>query len=184
MARIDLSDEEWTIIERLFPPQGRGPMREDERKILNRIFYVLRTGPPWRDLPERYGPRTTVYNRYNRWGERDVWRDIFEALAQECEEALVFVDASIVSAIPILRSISRTTSTLPSDDNAPPSKRADKSWLATGDRPGKNRVSSDTAGSQLELVADGAVCKPIHMFHQQLDLHPPTISKSVINNSG
>ena len=98
MARFDLTDEEWTVIERLLPPQGRGPKRQDDRKILNGIFYILRTGAPWRDLPERYGPRTTVYNRYNRWGERGVWRDIFEALAQECEEALVFVDASIVKA--------------------------------------------------------------------------------------
>lgn len=68
MARFDLTDEEWAIIEPLLPAQSRGPERKDDRKVLNGIFFILRTGAPWRDLPERYGPRTTVYNRYNRWG--------------------------------------------------------------------------------------------------------------------
>ena len=68
MGRLDLTDEEWAIIAPLMPTQGLGPRRKDDRSILNGIFYILRTGAPWRDLPERYGPRTTVYNRYNRWG--------------------------------------------------------------------------------------------------------------------
>jgi transposase len=98
MARFDLNDEEWTIISGLLPKQGRGPMRKNDRQVLNGIFYILRTGAPWRDLPDRYGPRTTVYNRYVRWGERGIWRGIFEALARECEDALIFIDASIVKA--------------------------------------------------------------------------------------
>ena len=98
MARFDLTDEEWVIIGPLLPVQGRGPDRKDDRMVLNGIFYILRTGAPWRDLPERYGPRTTVYNRYVRWGERGVWQGIFESLALECEDALVFIDASIVKA--------------------------------------------------------------------------------------
>ena len=98
MARFDLSDEEWAVISDLLPKQWRGPKRKDDRKILNGIFYILRTGAPWRDLPERYGPRTTVYNRYIRWGERGIWRGIFESLAQECEDSLIFIDASIVKA--------------------------------------------------------------------------------------
>jgi len=98
MARFDLSDEEWAAIEPLLPKQRRGPQRKDDRRVLNGIFYILRTGAPWRDLPARYGPRTTVYNRYVRWGERGVWKGIFDALAQECEDSLVFIDASIVKA--------------------------------------------------------------------------------------
>jgi len=94
MARFDLSDEEWAVISGLLPKQWRGPKRKDDRKILNGIFYILRTGAPWRDLPERYGPRTTVYNRYVRWGERGIWRGIFEALSQECEDALIFIAAA------------------------------------------------------------------------------------------
>jgi len=98
MARFDLSDEEWAVIEPLLPKKGRGPARRDDRMVLNGIFFILRTGAPWRDLPERYGPHTTVYNRYVRWGERGIWRGIFEALATECEDALIFVDSSIVKA--------------------------------------------------------------------------------------
>ncbi len=75
----------------ILPEQGRCPLRKDGRTDLNGIFHILRTGAPWRDLPERYGPRTTVYNRYVRWGERGVWPRIFDALATECEAALVFI---------------------------------------------------------------------------------------------
>ena len=98
MARFDLSDEEWAVIEPLLPKKGRGPTRKDDRMVLNGIFYILRTGAPWRDLPDRYGPHTTVYNRYVRWGDRGLWRGIFEALANQCEDALVFVYSSIVKA--------------------------------------------------------------------------------------
>ncbi len=70
MARFDLSDKEWRLLRPLLPNKPRGVAgvaRVDDRRVLNGIFYVLRTGSPWRDLPERYGPYTTVYNRFNRW---------------------------------------------------------------------------------------------------------------------
>ena len=56
MARFDLSDEEWAVIEPLLLAKSRGPERKGDRNVLNGIFYVLRTSAPWRDLPERYGP--------------------------------------------------------------------------------------------------------------------------------
>ena len=65
MARFDLTDAEWSIIGPLLPgAEGKknGRPRPDDRKVLNGIFFVLRTGTPWRDLPERYGPYTTVYS--------------------------------------------------------------------------------------------------------------------------
>ena len=93
MARFDLSDEEWAVIEPLLPATSRGPERKGDPNVLNGIFYVLRTGAPWRDLPERYGPFTTVYNRYVRWGKRGVWQRIFETLATECEDTLNFIDS-------------------------------------------------------------------------------------------
>lgn len=98
MARFDLSDEEWAIIAPLLPAQGRGAKRGDDRKVLNGIFYILRTSAPWRDLPDRYGPRTTVYNRYVRWGRRGVWKAVFDTLAREVEDSLIFIDSSIVKA--------------------------------------------------------------------------------------
>ena len=101
MARFDLTDKEWAIIERLLPgADGRknGRPREDDRRVLNGIFFTLRTGSPWRDLPERYGPYTTVYNRFNRWAKRGVWIGIFEALAERSPQSLHLIDSSIVRA--------------------------------------------------------------------------------------
>ena len=98
MARFDLTDDEWAVIEPHFPKRGRGPARVDDRRVLNGIFYILRTGAPWRDLPERYGPHTTVYNRSARWSQRGIWKGIFDALARERKDSLIFIDSSIVKA--------------------------------------------------------------------------------------
>ena len=98
MARYDLSEGDWRIVEPLLPSGGRGPARVDDRQVVNGIFYVLRTGSPWRDLPERYGPYTTVYNRFNRWAKRGVWLHVFEALAERSPQSLHLIDSSIVRA--------------------------------------------------------------------------------------
>jgi transposase len=60
MARFDLSDTEWAVIRPLLPNKPRRVARVDDRRVINGIFYVLRTGSPWCDLPERCGPYTTV----------------------------------------------------------------------------------------------------------------------------
>jgi len=52
-----------------------------DRRVLNGIFWVLRSGAPWRDLPETYGPRTTCYNRFVRWRQAGIWDRIMDALA-------------------------------------------------------------------------------------------------------
>ncbi|MDE2063622.1 MAG: transposase, partial [Bradyrhizobium sp.] len=65
--RYDLTDFEWSVIEPLLPKDRRGRKPINNRRVLNGIFWVLRTGAPWRDLPERYGPYTSAYNRFNRW---------------------------------------------------------------------------------------------------------------------
>ena len=73
MSRFDLTDFEWRVIEPLLPNKPRGVPRVDDRRVLNGIFWVLRSGAPWRDLPERYGPRTTCYNRFVQWRKASVW---------------------------------------------------------------------------------------------------------------
>ena len=98
MARFDLSDAEWALIKPLLPNKPRGVARVNDRRVLNGIFYVLRTGSPWRDLPERYGPYTTAYNRFNRWAKAGVWLRIFEALAKRSPQSLHLIDSSIVRA--------------------------------------------------------------------------------------
>jgi transposase len=57
----------------------RGVPRVNDRRVLNGIFWVLRSGAPWRDLPENYGPYTTCYNRFVRWRRAGIWRRIITA---------------------------------------------------------------------------------------------------------
>lgn len=76
--RHDLTDAEWQVLEQALPTGRQGPERKTDRKVMNGIFFVLRTGTPWRDLPERYGPYTTCYNRYNRWSKDGTWLRILE----------------------------------------------------------------------------------------------------------
>src|SRR6202051_1561147 len=89
--RFDLSDERWALME-------LWRARADDRKIMNAIFYVLRTGMPWRDLPERYGPYTTAYNRFNRWSRRGIGKRIFDTLASKSRDSLYLIDSTIVKA--------------------------------------------------------------------------------------
>ena len=95
--RFDLSDEEWVLLEPLLP-KSRKSARVDDRKIVNAIFYVLRTGMPWRDLPARYGPYTTAYNRFNRWSRRGIWKLVFDQLASKSRDSLSLVDSTVVKA--------------------------------------------------------------------------------------
>lgn len=95
--RFDSTDEEWALLEPLLPTQ-RKSARVDDRRIMNAIFYVLRTGMPWRDLPERYGPYTTAYNRFNRWSERGIWKQMFDRLATKSRDSLHLIDSTIVKA--------------------------------------------------------------------------------------
>src|SRR5213075_2177287 len=73
--------------------KSRKSARPNDRRIINAIFYVLRTGIPWRDLPERYGPYTSAYNRFNRWSRRGVWKRIFDALAAKSRNSLYLIDS-------------------------------------------------------------------------------------------
>ncbi|KZY35978.1 transposase [Roseovarius sp. HI0049] len=98
MARFDLTDFEWGLIQPLIPNKPRGVTRVDDRRVLNGIFWVLRTGSPWRDLPERYGPYTTVYNRFNRWAKAGVWVQVFETLTEKAPDSMQFIDSSIIRA--------------------------------------------------------------------------------------
>src|SRR5471032_2738162 len=97
IMRFDLSDDEWALLEPLMP-EARKSGRCDDRRIMNAIFYVLRTGMPWRYLPDRYGPYTTAYNRFNRWSRRGIWKRIFDALASKSRDSLYLIDSTIVKA--------------------------------------------------------------------------------------
>jgi transposase len=77
-----LSDAQWAVIEPFIPRNQPGPEREDDRRIISGILPVLTSGCRWRDCPSEYGPRTTVYNRFNRWSRRGFWKAMLSALAK------------------------------------------------------------------------------------------------------
>ena len=81
MKRYELSDEQWALIEPVLPaPAATGRPRTDLRTVVNATFWILRSGAPWRDLPERYGPWQTVYEWFNRWRQEGLWDRLLEAL--------------------------------------------------------------------------------------------------------
>jgi transposase len=74
--RYELTDHEWAAIMPMPPSKPRGVPRVNDRRVLNGIFWVLRSGAPWRDLPRSFGPYTTCYNRFVRWRRAGVWSRI------------------------------------------------------------------------------------------------------------
>jgi transposase len=76
----------------MLPNKPRGVRGVNDRRVLNGIFWVLRSGAPWRDLPENYGPYTTCYNRFVRWRRAGIWDQIMEALAAGHDAAVQMID--------------------------------------------------------------------------------------------
>ena len=82
----DLSDREWEVIRPLLPPHstGRGRKREvDEQEILNAIFYQIRNGCIWSDLPKDLPAWQTVYKYFRRWRRKGIWQQIHDQLRRE-----------------------------------------------------------------------------------------------------
>jgi transposase len=94
--RYELSDHEWAAIRPMLPNKARGVRRVDDRRVLNGIFWVLRSGAPWRDLPISFGPYTTCYNRFVRWRRAGVWSQVMKVLATAHDDGIQIIDTSIV----------------------------------------------------------------------------------------
>jgi transposase len=88
MRRGELSDEQWQRLEPLLPAQKprTGRPNVEHRQIINGILWVLRTGAPWRDLPERYGSWSTVASRFYRWQKAGIWERIWTQLQSAADE--------------------------------------------------------------------------------------------------
>ena len=82
MARGDLTDEEWSLIEPRLPLGERGPI-PDLRQHFNAMMWRFRTGSPWRDLPTEYGPWSTVYDRFRSWARTGVFEQLMQAMIAE-----------------------------------------------------------------------------------------------------
>jgi transposase len=106
MSRFELTDEQWERLQPLLPPQKprTGRPAQDHRRIVNAILWIIRTGAPWRDLPERYGSWQTVASRFYRWRRVGLWERLFAAVQQQADSAgqldwqVHYVDGTIVRA--------------------------------------------------------------------------------------
>jgi transposase len=106
MGRSDLTDQQWQQLQPLLPPQKptTGRPAKDHRTIINGILWVLRTGAPWRDLPERYGPWPTVASRFYRWRQDGLWDRWLRSVQQQSNIQrkvnweLHYVDGTMVRA--------------------------------------------------------------------------------------
>jgi transposase len=93
-----LSDAQWKAIKPLLPRLGGKP-RVDDRRVISGVLHRFREGLRWRAVPDAYGPRTTLFNRFNRWSQKGIWQSLLAALAA-CDEppAFAMVDSTAVRA--------------------------------------------------------------------------------------
>ena len=93
MSRGDITDAQWERLEPLLPPQRPptgskgGRPAEDHRRMINGMLWIDRTGAPWRDLPERYGPWSTVSTRFYRWVKVGLWDRVLTAVQTQADAA-------------------------------------------------------------------------------------------------
>ena len=87
MTRHQLTDEQWDLIADVFPPPAKtGRPPTDRRQVVDAILWIMQTGAPWRDLPERFGPWQTVYDHFRRWRQSGVFAAIIEALQVKLDD--------------------------------------------------------------------------------------------------
>ena len=101
LRRYELTDHEWETIKDFLPPENtgkRGRPPKDNRIMLNAMVWLARSGAPWRDLPERYGPWESVYSRFRKWIDDGILDNIFHILSLDAELNELSLDASIVQA--------------------------------------------------------------------------------------
>jgi len=104
--RHELTDDQWQQLAPLLPPQrpATGRPTKDHRTVLNGIVWILRSGAPWRDLPERYGSWQTVYSRFRRWQEAGLWDRILLTLQADAahdgtlDGSLTMIDGTNIRA--------------------------------------------------------------------------------------
>ena len=99
MIRGLMTDDEWAYFEPFLIRRGGRPPR-NHRRVLDAVFWLMRTGAPWRDLPEEFGNWNSIFRQFRRWADSGIWDVILEALAgsDACDATLQMVDATIVRA--------------------------------------------------------------------------------------
>lgn len=99
MHRHALTDEQWKRLRKVWPAQRSGPRSErGDRLFVDAVLFRARTGLPWRDLPSRFGPWKTIYNRFWNWARKGHWATVFRELQVEVDDVGSIVDGSVIRA--------------------------------------------------------------------------------------
>jgi transposase len=123
--RHAISDDDWDRIKDLLPgrPGLHGKAARDNRLFVDAVLWVAKTGAPWRDLPERFGPWNSAYRRFARWSAKGVWAAVLEALADGDLEWLI-LDSTVVRAHPHAAGAKKS--------GTGPAVRPTRRWAAAG----------------------------------------------------
>ena len=94
--RHDISDRVWSLLEPHLPGKegSWGGIAQDNRRFVNAVFWILRTGAPWRDLPPDYGGWSNTHRRFTRWRDKGVWEKLLEKLVSDPDYEWLMIDAS------------------------------------------------------------------------------------------
>lgn len=100
VKRYELSDAQWQRIDRLLPGRRGDPGRhgKDNRRFVDGVLWVLRSGARWSDLPPRYGKWKTTHKRFTRWATAGVWEKVFAALTGDRDNQYLMLDTTLVRA--------------------------------------------------------------------------------------
>ena len=98
MPRAVFRDDQWDRIEGFLPGKSIdcGVTARNNRLFVEAVLWIVRTGSPWRDLPDDVGHWHRVYVRYNRWSKKGVWERVFKTMADDPDLEYLMVDGSIV----------------------------------------------------------------------------------------
>lgn len=98
--RLVLDDDDWSRIAPhiIGDERSRGTSGRDNRMFVEGVLWIVRTGAPWRDLPEVFGDWNTVYRRFSRWSRKGIWDRIFAAMSDDPDFEYLIVDSTIVRA--------------------------------------------------------------------------------------
>ena len=125
LHRHAISDADWDRIQDLLPgrPGQTGWLAADNRRFLDAVLWIARTGAPWRDLPERFGNWNSAWRRFDRWARKGTWKVVFEALQDPDLEWLI-LDSTVIRAHPCAAGAPKKRTA--------PGARKTRRWAAAG----------------------------------------------------
>jgi transposase len=98
LNRLVLKDEQWERVAPLLPGKAGDPGRtgSNNRRFLEAVLWMVRTGAPWRDLPEAFGPWNSVFRRFRRWAQAGIFERLFQILSGDPDFEYALIDGTII----------------------------------------------------------------------------------------